>query len=250
MAHSGQFSSASKMTCSGDTLRESAGYSGVVSRPSVGTGSRSGRGTVMGDWRLSGTYFEACSCDAICPCRRQGGRKPTTTGSTYGNCDFALSWRILDGERGVVPLSGLSVVMVGSYFDNEIGRPWRICLYIDEAATEAQHAALTAIFLGRAGGTALRNYAVRIGEVYAVRRARIWLEHAPRRWFIRADNYVVVRGGKPVPSDLAVSCGIPGHDHPGDELQTEVMWVNDDALHWEVRGRCGFATDFDYQSDC
>ena len=128
----------------------------------------------MGDWRLSGTYFEACSCDAICPCRRQGGRKPTTTGSTYGNCDFALSWRILDGERGAVSLSGLSVVMVGSYFDNEIGKPWRVCLYIDEAATEAQHLALTAIFLGRAGGTSLRNYAARIGEVYAVKRARIW----------------------------------------------------------------------------
>jgi hypothetical protein len=203
---------------------------------------------VIGEWRVSGTYFEACNCDAICPCRRQGGRKPTT-GSTYGLCDFALSWRILDGERGVVPLSGLSVVMAGSYSDHEAGRPWRVCLYIDEAATEAQHAALTAIFLGRAGGTSFRNYAARIGEVYAVRRARIWLEHAPRRWFIRAGNYVVVRGGTPVPSDLAVSCGIPGHDHPGDELQTDVMWVDDDALHWEVRGRCGFATDFDYRSD-
>jgi hypothetical protein len=249
MARSGQFPPAFKMTCPGDALGKPAGYSGAVSSPAGGERRSVGQGTPMGDWRVSGTYFEACNCDAICPCRWQGGRRPTTTGSTYGNCDFALSWRILDGERGAVPLSGLSVVMAGSYSDHEAGRPWRVCLYIDEAASEAQHAALTAIFLGRAGGTAFRNYAARIGEVYAVRRARIWLEHAPRRWFIRADNYVVVRGGTPVPSELAVSCGIPGHDYPGGELQTEVMWVDDDALQWEVRGRCGFATDFDYRSD-
>ncbi|MBI4886958.1 MAG: DUF1326 domain-containing protein [Acidobacteria bacterium] len=202
----------------------------------------------MTDWRVSGTYFEACNCDAICPCRRQGGRK-LTTGSTYGVCDFALSWRIVEGERGPLLLSGLSVVLAGSYSDHEAGKPWRVCLYVDETASDDQHAALTAIFLGRAGGTTLRNYAASIGEVYAVRRANIVLEHAPRRWFMRAGDHVEVRGGTVVPSDGAVSCGIPGHDHPGDELRTEALKVEDAPLSWEVRGRCGFATDFDYQSD-
>lgn len=156
---------------------------------------------------------------------------------------------IVEGARGLVRLSGLSVVLAGSYSDHEAGKPWRVCLYVDDAATDDQYAALTEIFLGRAGGTTLRNYAAAIGEVYAVRRATISLEHTPRRWFMRADDYVVVRGGTLVPSALAVSCGIPGHDHPGDELQTDVMQVEDGALHWEVHGRCGFRTDFDYQSD-
>lgn len=202
----------------------------------------------MADWRVSGTYFEACNCDAICPCRRQGGQK-LTTGSTYGVCDFALSWRIVKGEHGLIPLSGLAVVLAGSYSDHEEGKPWRVCLYVDEAATDVQHAAVTQIFLGRAGGTAFRNYAKAIGEVYAVRRAAISLEHAPRRWFMRAGDHVVVRGGTPVPSHLAVSCGIPGHDHPGEELQAEVMEVEDGTLRWEVHGRCGFAADFAYESD-
>ena len=148
-----------------------------------------------------------------------------------------------------LPLSGRSVVLAGSYSDQEVGKPWRVCLYIDDDATDEHYGALTDIFLGRAGGTALGNYAAAIGEVYAVRRARISLEHAPGRWFMRAGDFVVVRGGMPVPSALAVSCGIPGHDHPGDELQTEVMRVEDGALRWEVHGRCGFATDFDYRSD-
>jgi len=200
------------------------------------------------DWHISGTYFEACNCEAICPCRRQGGQK-LTSGSTYGVCDFALSWRILEGEYRSVPLSGRLVVLAGSYSDHEAGKPWRVCLYIDDAATDEQHEALSQIFLGRAGGTALRNYAAAIGDVYAIRRARIALEHTPRRWFMRAGDYVVVQGGQIVPSDLAVSCGIPGHDHPGNELRTDLMRVDDGALQWTVHGRCGFATDFDYRSD-
>jgi hypothetical protein len=132
----------------------------------------------MTEWRVSGTYFEACNCEAICPCRRQGGVK-LSTGSSYGVCDFALSWRIVEGAHDGTHLSGLSVVMAGSYSDNEVVRTWRVCLYVDESATDEQYGALKAIFLGKAGGTTVRNYAAVIGEVYAVRRARILLEHTP-----------------------------------------------------------------------
>ena len=52
---------------------------------------------------MSGTYFESCNCDAICPCRRidgiPGGR------STHGLCLGVLSWVIhegaADGESNV-----------------------------------------------------------------------------------------------------------------------------------------------------
>ena len=200
------------------------------------------------DWRVTGSYFEACNCEAICPCRRQGGQK-LTTGSTYGVCDFALSWRITEGRSGDIVLSGLSVVLAGSYRDDEAGKPWRVCLYLDERADPTQREALAQIFLGRSAGTAKRNFAAAIGEVYAIRPAKIELEHTPRRGFIRASDYVLVRATTVVPSDLAVSCGIPGHDHPGDEVLADVMKVDDGPLHWDVSARCGFATDFDYRSD-
>ena len=199
----------------------------------------------MGDWRVRGSYFEACNCEAICPCRWQGGRR-LATASSYGVCDFALSWRILDGHDGDLALAGLCVVMAGSYAD---GQPWHVSLYVDERADVAQHDALTNIFLGRAGGTVLRNFAKRIGEVYAVRRAKIELDHTPRRWFMRAGNYVEVRAQEIVASDAPVTCGIPGHDRKGEELRAEVLSVNDAPLNFEVRGRCGFEADFDYSSE-
>jgi hypothetical protein len=171
------------------------------------------------------------------------------TGSTYGVCDFALSWRVINGHSGDVDLSRLSVVLAGSYRDEEPGKPWRVCLYVDEQGSNAQQSALTDIFLGRAGGTSFRNFASAIGEVYAIRHARIELDHAPRRWFIRAGEYVLVRATTTVPSNGTLSCAIPGHDRPGDEVQTEIMRVDDDRLRWEVSARCGFSSTFDYRSD-
>lgn len=196
-------------------------------------------------WDVTGSYFEACNCLAICPCRRRGGQKSAGK-STYGVCDFALSWQVMQGSFGPVSLDGLNVIMAGSYRDDE---PWRVCLYVDERATPEQHAALAVIFTGQAGGSTLRNYASVIGEVYAIRRANIELDHRRTHWSMRADNFVAVRGATPVESPLAISCGIPGHDRPGEELRTELMQVNDSPLIWGVQARCGFATTFAYHSE-
>jgi hypothetical protein len=63
-------------------------------------------------WWVAGSYFEACNCEAVCPCRRHGD---TTGGrSAYGICDFALSWLITDGTYGDLELSQRQVVMAGS----------------------------------------------------------------------------------------------------------------------------------------
>jgi hypothetical protein len=198
-------------------------------------------------WRVSGSYFEVCNCEAICPCRSIGGRAGGR--STYGVCDFALSWWIADGHAGDVDLAGCLAVMAGSYDDDEPGSPWRVILYVDERADAAQHVALEDIFLGRLGGTPFRNFASAFGKVYAVRRAQIALDHTPDHQRIDVGTYITVRAAGPVDAGEPVSCGIPGHDHPGQELRATVMKVTDAPLRWEVQGRCGFATDFDYRPD-
>lgn len=198
-------------------------------------------------WRVSGSYYEVCNCEAICPCRRQGGR--TGGRSTFGVCAFALSWYIREGHCGRIDLTDQPVVLVGSYDDDEPGAPWRVILYVDERARPDQHGALAAIFLGRLGGATLRNFAVAIGDVYAVRQARITLDHRRDRERMQAGDFVVARTVTPARSDEAVSCGIPGHDRPGREIVAELFRVEDAPLRWEVTGRCGFATDFAYTAD-
>lgn len=199
-------------------------------------------------WHVTGSYFEACNCLPISPRRRRGGRQ-SEAAPTNGVCDFALSWRVLQGAFGDITLDDLNVIMAGSYRDGEHGRPWRVALYIDHRASSEQQAALAQIFTGQAGGTPARNYASAIGEVYAVRRAHVELDHRRNQWSMRADNYVVVRGATPVESPLVITCGTTGHDRPGEELRTETMQVNDSPLIWGVQARCGFTTTFAYRSE-
>ena len=113
---------------------------------------------------------------------------------------------------------------------------------------EAKFEALREIFLGRAGGTAFANFGARIGVTYAVRRAAIELDHRPRRWLIRASTWVNVRATRIAPSQLAVTCGIPGHDRTGNELIADAFRVQDSPLDIHLSGRCGFESDFDYSS--
>ena len=197
-------------------------------------------------WQVRGSYFEVCNCDAPCPCRRHDGRPGT--GSRYDTCDFALSWMIREGHFGPCDLQGLRVAMAGSYDNRESGKPWRVILYVDDRALPEQHAALSNIFLGRAGGTAFENYAKAIGEVYAVKAARIELDHTPGQEHLRIGESVVAGHARAFFVDEPVTCGIPGHDRPGQELVAQVMHVDDEPFHWIVNERCGFSVDFDFRS--
>ena len=102
-------------------------------------------------WEISGSYFEVCNCEAVCPCRKQGG--------------------VRSGTR------------------------------------------------------------------------------SPRRWFMRASTWVEVRAARTVPSELGVTCGIPGHDQSGNEVIADACRVDDTPLHFDLRGRCGFESNFDYSSE-
>jgi hypothetical protein len=143
------------------------------------------------------------------------------------------------------------VVLAIRYHDNVVpSTPWEVVLYVDERASDAQHGALVDIFLGRAGGRVAELYGPAIGEVLAVRRARILLEHLAPRKRIDVVGLLTVEAEGEASGPGEVRCGIPGYDHPGTELHGDLLESVDPALRWEVKGRrnAAFATDFDYAS--
>src|SRR5262245_10650493 len=144
-------------------------------------------------WRIRGSYFESCNCDAICPCRRidgvPGGR------STHGICAGVLSWVIEDGAMDGVDLSGLPVALALRYSDDEPGSPWTWLHNLDAAATDEQRSALEGIFTGRLGGDAESHFpwAWKASELVAVRPVDIDVDHTRQRQWLRIRNRVSVR---------------------------------------------------------
>jgi hypothetical protein len=199
-------------------------------------------------WTLSGVYLEACNCDAICPCRRIGGR--TGGRSTYGECTGALAWAVRDGRAGDVELSGLGVVLALRYDDDEPGSPWTAFLYVDERGDERQREALSLIFTGKLGGTAYEHFpwVWKPSHLLGWRPAPIDIEYAPRRSWFRAGEAVTMRIGEPVAEQETVTCVIPGHDRQGTEYYADLLRVDEGPLAFELSGRCAYQSSFAYAS--
>jgi uncharacterized protein DUF1326 len=199
-------------------------------------------------YTVSGSYFESCNCDPICPCRMTdgipGGR------STHGICLGALAWLVEDGQVGDVDVGGLKAVLTVRYDDDEVGSPWTIVLHVDADGDEQQRAALADVFLGKLGGP-------RVGVLPWVRKARhlldvrvssILLEPEGEGYLLVVADAVRLRATRPVASDAVVRCGIPGYDEPGRELVADELTVHDEPFDYELSENCAFASRFAYAS--
>src|SRR5258708_3696428 len=99
-------------------------------------------------WQISGEYFEACSCDSVCPCPTSGlAARPTT-----GSCDAGLVFHVLRGQYGSTRLDGLSFAVLLHTPGAMIEGNWTVGLVLDERASKEQREALTTIASGQGGG--------------------------------------------------------------------------------------------------
>ena len=199
-------------------------------------------------YSVSGSYFESCNCDPICPCRMSdgipGGR------STYGICYGALAWLVEDGHVGGVDVSGLKVALVVRYDDDELGSPWTIVLHVDADGTEEQRKALADVYLGELGGphVGVLPWVRKMRHVLDVRVNPIELEPDGDGYRLQVGDAVRLRATRRFESEAVVRCGIPGYDEPGLELVAEELTVADEPFAYELNGNCAFASRFAYAS--
>ena len=195
----------------------------------------------MGDlsYRVRGSYFESCNCEAICPCRKIG----TVIGgrSTYGECYGVVSWRIESGDIDGIDVAGLSVALVYRYDDDEPGSPWSLVLHVDEGADRRQSAALKWLFLD---GLHQLPWIRKARHLIGVRTSAIDIDGTS----VRIGEIVSARASRRFETDVPVACGIPGYDREGYEMVADELKVDDEPFAWELEGNCAFASDFDYVS--
>jgi hypothetical protein len=113
-------------------------------------------------WRLTGDWFDVCSCSIPCPCT-------FAQAPTDGECNGVLAWHIREGSYGDVMLDGLNIVAVSNFRGNVWAGDTKAVMgtYFDERADERQRAALQSIFGGEAGGWP-GGFAELIGEMRGV----------------------------------------------------------------------------------
>jgi hypothetical protein len=97
---------------------------------------------------MSGTYFESCSCDALCPCTWSG----LSVRATTDRCNSLLVFHVDAGDVEGVTIDDLTFALV-------IDSPalmgegnWRVGLLIDDRASDEQVQKLEAVIAGQLGG--------------------------------------------------------------------------------------------------
>jgi hypothetical protein len=206
------------------------------------------RKIVAMSYAVSGSYFESCNCDAICPCRMVSG--VVGDRSTYGICFGVLCWQIESGHVADVDVGSLSTALACHYDDDEPGSPWTFVLYVDARGDEAQRGALADLFLGRVGGghIAVLPWVRKASNLVDVRPRTIELREVGKGYELRVGETVELRAERPVATDAPVSCGIPGYEQLGTELYADRFLVDDAPFAWELTGNCAFASSFAYAS--
>jgi len=195
------------------------------------------------DWTLEGQYFEACNCDAVCPCIFLS---PPTT----GECTVIIGWHIDKGAYGDTDLNGLNVVRA-IYTPGPMPEvPWTAAFYLDDNADNQQAMALEQIFTGKAGGSPSK-LAAHIETDLGVRRLPIKFSAEGKKRSITIPdtidveiNAIVGQGDGDVVISAHPLCVAPSH--PAVAARSSHLTYSDHGLNWQINEKTGHFSPFTY----
>ena len=191
-------------------------------------------------WTLEGTYFETCSCEVVCPCTAS-----LSLGADYDRCRVTLVFNILRGEVEGADVSGLKVAAIADTPKVMSEGNWRLGVYIDATASDAQAEKLGAVFGGQLGGP-MQALAPLVSENLGVERAAIEVGEEGLRHSVRIGDTIDFEIEDVVP--FGVESGEParltGIFHPaGSELTiAKATRSRINAFGIEYEGKAGFSS--------
>lgn len=195
-------------------------------------------------WKISGRYFENCTCNVACPCTVS-----MTLGADYDRCQLILIFHVDSGEIEGVDVGGLTVAAVGDTPKMMTEGNWRLGMLVDAAASDEQAAKLGGVFSGELGGP-MAGLAPLIGEMLGVERVPMTFESSEGRHSLRLGDYGNIELEDIVPFGIETGEAIrlTGVFHPaGSNVilgQAGASKLNAFGLQPDLAGKAGFATPF------
>jgi len=196
-------------------------------------------------WRLDGTYFESCSCDAVCPCTWSA----LTAQATLDRCRALLAYHIDSGDIDGVDVGGLSFALFLDTPPVMATGDWRVGVYLDDAASDAQTEQLGAVLSGQRGGPPAMLGPL-IGEMLGVEKTRIVFTEDGR------GHHVTI--GDAIDVGVEDFVAIEGHDpvrltnvfHPSNTTLTvapaTTTRLSTFGVDWGREGQSGFSAPFSW----
>jgi len=191
-------------------------------------------------WKLSGTYFETCSCEAVCPCTAS-----LSLGADLDRCKVVLVFNVVTGDIEGTDVSGLKVAAVADTPKIMSEGNWRLGVFVDAAASDEQAEKLIGVFSGQLGGP-MEALGPLVGENLGVQRATIEVNEDGLRHSVKIGDDVDFEIEDVV--SFGVETGEParltGIFHPvGSELTiARATRSNISAFGIEYEGKAGFSS--------
>jgi len=194
-------------------------------------------------WKIEGTYFEACNCDTGCPC-------VFLSAPPSGDCTALVGWHVVNGHFDDINLGNLNAVMAVHSPGHMAEVPWQAALYIDSKGDPAQQEALAKIFSGQAGGHPSR-LASHVGEFFGVKNVEIIYQDSGKNRSLSipdiADAEIEAIGGQA--DGEATIAGHPLAIAPGYPLvvaKSKQLNYRDHGFQWEISQKNGYYSPFAY----
>ena len=190
-------------------------------------------------WKLSGTYFETCSCEVVCPCTAS-----FSLGADYERCKVTLVFNIVEGNVEGTDVADTRVAAVADAPKVMTDGNWRLGVFVD-AQTDEQAEKLAAVFGGQLGGP-MAGLSPLIGEMLGVEKAPVEIVDDGLRHSVRIGDAVDFEIEDIVP--FGIETGEPvrlvGVFHPvASELTAaEAKRSKIDAFGIQYEGRAGFSS--------
>lgn len=160
-------------------------------------------------YQLEGSLLEVCDCKVLCPCW-------IGEDADNGSCRGTVAHHYTSGRIDDVDVSGLTIAMLSFIPANILQGGWRVAMFVDDRATDAQFEALLSVYKGERGGP-IAELAKLVGEVVSVERVPIRFDVADGKGTLSVGSQVFAamepyRGPTGQPTSLVESIfsTIPG----------------------------------------
>jgi hypothetical protein len=185
-------------------------------------------------WRVSGQYYETCSCDFICPCLPGG----MAVMPTKGSCTFAMAFQVERGAFGSVSLDNLGFIVLGLTPGAMGAGNWSVGVIADERASSEQRDAIGTIVSGSAGGpmSALSGL---VATFLGLEPARIEFRRDGWTWSVQASKLVDMsaEGVKGINPDATEPLMLANTGHPAADrfalARASKSHVHAFGLNWD-----------------